>query len=432
MGRPSRIPWLSLVVLASFAPGRAEAQPTDCSVSGQNQYVRAALREYYYWYQQLPDPDPNQFPSPEAYLEAVRFRPLDESFSYVSSEAASDAFYSDSQYVGFGFRNQLVAPGDLRIAEAFPDSPASAAGLERNQQIVEIDGQRVADLETAGALDSAFGPATVGHTVRIRVRNPDGAEREASLTKTLVTIPTVAITRTFDVEGRRVGYILFHNFVQPSIAALDAAFAQLQKDGATDLVLDVRYNGGGLVSVAQHLADLIGGMRTNGQVMARYVHNDRQSSRNTALFFSDAPAALSTPRLVVITTRASASASELVINALKPYITVATVGDNTYGKPVGQYGFRFCGQILWPVSFSIRNAADQGDYFGGFAPDCAAPDDLEWLLGDPSEASLGTALRYAVSGVCGDDRRRLSAARARRPLAQPQDRNGFRRLIGAY
>jgi C-terminal peptidase prc len=421
---------LASVLAVSLVPSLAGAQATDCSTTGQNQYVRAVLRDYYYWYRELPDPDPAQYPSPEAYLEAVRFRPQDTSFSYVSNEATSDAFFSESQYVGFGFRTHLVASGDLRLAEVFPDSPAAAAGLERNQRILEIDGQAVASLEAAGTLGSAFGPDTAGHPVRLLVLRPDGAVSEVSIVKAAVTIPTVAATRTFDVDGRRVGYVLFHNFVQPSTAALDAAFAQLVRDGAQDLVLDLRYNGGGLVSVAQHLADLIGGMRTNGLLMARYVHNDRQASRNSSLYFSETPAALSTPRLIAITTRSSASASELVINALKPYISVVTVGDNTYGKPVGQYGFRFCGKIVWPVAFSIRNAADQGDYFGGFAPDCAAPDDLEHLLGDPQEGSLAEALHYAATGSCSG--RAPSVRASRRLLPQPSEANGFRRLVGAY
>jgi carboxyl-terminal processing protease len=429
MRLPRRL-WLASVVLASFAPPAAEAQTTNCSIAGQNQYLRSVLREYYYWYRDLPDPDPAQFASPEAYLEAVRLRPQDASFSYISSEAESDAFFSDSQYGGLGFRSHLVAADELRLAEVFPGSPAAAAGLERNHRILEIDGRSVADLQAAGALGTAFGPDTLGHVVRLRVQAPDGAVSEVTLAKATVTIPTVAAVRTFDVDGRRVGYVLFHNFVQPSVAALDAAFAQLAADGATDLVLDLRYNGGGLVSVAQHLADLVGGMRTNGQLMARYVHNDRQTSRNTSLYFSDAPGALSAPRLIAITTGASASASELVINALRPYIPVAIVGANTYGKPVGQYGFRFCGKIAWPVVFSIRNAADQGDYFGGLAPDCAAPDDLGFLLGDPREASLSEALQYAATGACSG--RARSFRKADRRLVQPYEANGFRRLLGAH
>ena len=424
--------WLTLFALASLGPSLAEAQTANCSTVGQNQFVRSVLREYYYWYRELPDPDPASFPSPEAYLEAVRLRPQDASFSYISSEAESDAFFSDSQYGGLGFRSHLVAADELRLAEVFPGSPAAAAGLERNHRILEIDGRSVAELQAAGALGAAFGPDTLGHVVRLRVEAPDGAVSDVTLAKATVTIPTVAVTRTFDVDGRRVGYVLFHNFVQPSVAALDAAFAQLASDGATDLVLDLRYNGGGLVSVAQHLADLIGGTRTNGQLLARYVHNDLQASRNTSLYFSSVPGALSAPRLVVITTGASASASELVINALRPYLPVAIVGSNTYGKPVGQYGFRFCGKIAWPVAFSIRNAADQGDYFGGLAPDCAAPDDLGYLLGDPREGSLSEALQYAATGACSGRARGPSLRKADRPLVQPYEANGFRRLVGAH
>jgi carboxyl-terminal processing protease len=428
--RPVRRLCLASVVLASLGPPLAEAQTANCSTVGQNQFVRSVLREYYYWYRELPDPDPASFPSPEAYLEAVRLRPQDESFSYISSEAESDAFFSESQYGGLGFRSQLVAADDLRLAEVFPGSPAAAAGLERNHRILEIDGRSVADLRAAGTLGTAFGPDTIGHVVRLRVQAPDGAVSDVTLAKATVTIPTVAVARTFDVDGRRVGYVLFHNFVQPSIAALDAAFAQLAAEGATDLVLDLRYNGGGLVPVAQHLADLIGGARTNGLLMARYVHNDLQSTRNTSLFFGNAPAALSAPRLVVITTGGSASASELVINVLRPYLPVAIVGSSTYGKPVGQYGFRFCGKIAWPVAFSIRNAADQGDYFGGLAPDCAAPDDLGYLLGDPREGSLSEALHYAATGGCSA--RASGFRKAARPLVQPHEANGFRRLLGAF
>lgn len=421
---------LAAVVLASLAPRPAAAQATDCSTSGQNQFVRAALREYYYWYRELPDPDPAGFASPEAYLEAVRYKAQDASFSYVSTEAESDAFFSESQYGGFGFRSQLVSAGELRVAEAFPGSPAAAAGLERGQRILEIDGRTIADLEAAGALGSAFGPDTIGYTSRLRVQSADGSVRDVTIAKATVTIPTVAAVRTFDVDGRRVGYVLFHNFVQPSVAALDAAFAQLVADGAQDLVLDLRYNGGGLVTVAQHLADLIGGMRTNGKLMARYVHNDRQTSRDSALYFGDAAAALSAPRVMAITTHGSASASELVINALRPYLPVTIVGSNTYGKPVGQYGFRFCGKILWPVAFSIRNAADEGDYFAGLPADCAAPDDLDHLLADPSEGSLSEALHFAARGRCSGRGAGLRASN--RPLAQPTDANGFRRLVGAH
>jgi C-terminal processing protease CtpA/Prc len=178
------------------------------------------------------------------------------------------------------------------------------------------------------------------------------------------------------------------------------AFAELRAKGVTELVLDLRYNGGGLVSVAQHLASLIGGVRTNGQVLSEYFHNDRNAFRNRVLRFEPKAHALALDRLVVITTRSSASASELVINALRPFMPVLVIGDRTYGKPVGQYGITFCDKVLAPVSFTLRNANGEGDYFDGIAPTCSAPDDLERQLGDPQEGSLREALNVITTGHC--------------------------------
>ena len=162
---------------------------------------------------------------------------------------------------------------------------------------------------------------------------------------------------------------MFRNFVQPSYAALDEAFAALKEAGATELVIDVRYNGGGLVDVATHLAGLVGGPVTDGRVFGEFRHNDRNTRLNETLRFGNPPQTLTLQRLFVITTRSSASASELIINGLRPHIPVVVIGGTTFGKPVGQYGFSFCDKVLAPVSFSIVNADGQGDYFDGIAPD---------------------------------------------------------------
>jgi C-terminal processing protease CtpA/Prc len=137
---------------------------------------------------------------------------------------------------------------------------------------------------------------------------------------------------------------------------------------------------------------------------------------------------------VVITTRSSASASEGVINGLRPFIPVTVVGDTTYGKPVGQYGFDFCDKTLFPVAFQTRNARGEGDYFAGIPADCAAVDDLDHELGDPDEASLNEALEFLRTGNCtGTASAARSAHRVREARigkGQPQD--GWRQLVGAY
>ncbi|MDH4066636.1 MAG: S41 family peptidase, partial [Acidobacteriota bacterium] len=223
----------------------------------------------------------------------------------------------------------------------------------------------------------------------------------------------------------------FRNFVRPSVAALDDAFAALAEAGVSDLVLDLRYNGGGLVDVAVHLASLVGGAVTTGQPFATYSHNERNAFRNETLRFQglEQPAP-QLNRLIAITSRSSASASELVINALRPFMPVIIIGDTTYGKPVGQYLIEFCDKVLAPVSFSLRNANDEGDYFDGLPPTCAAGDGIDADLGDPSEASLAEALHFIRYDACSAPPE-IASARRPRTVAADGRASGWRSLINA-
>ncbi|HJS59869.1 MAG TPA: S41 family peptidase, partial [Vicinamibacteria bacterium] len=393
------------LVAASCGGGDSamDASATEsCTTLGQVEFVRDTLQDIYFWYRELPDPDPAAFASPEAYLEAVRYRPQDSSFSYVADQAESEAFFSESQFIGLGLSTQQTSVSELRLSQVFPESPASQAGLERGDFLLSINGRAVPELLQSGEIASIFGPAEVGLVVSLTWRRPgESGTQAASLTKRAVTIPTVSVTSVYDLRrGPRVGYVFFRNFVQPSTAALNAAFHTLREAGAEELVLDLRYNGGGLLSVAQHLGGLIGGEATNDQVFVELFHNDKQQSRNSILRFQRPAEAIGFTRLVAITTRGSASASESVINGLRPFLPVTLVGDTTYGKPVGQYGFDFCTRTLFPVAFEARNARGEGDYYGGIRVDCAAADDLDHALGDPDEASLGEALEFLRVGRC--------------------------------
>ena len=407
------IPRVALALLAGLAlscggGGSSPASPdsgsgtatSSCTTLGQCTFVRDTLQAYYYWYKELPNPDPASFASPEAYLEAVRYRALDSSFSYITSKASSDAFYSDSQFIGFGLSYKRTGDTELRIAQTFPGSPAADAGMDRGDTLLSVNGKTVADLLRTGEINTIFGAEQVGVTADLAWRDMQGRERSATLAKRLVTIPTVSQTAVLNAGGTRVGYIHFRNFVQPSVEALNTAFTQLRDQGATELVLDLRYNGGGLVSVAQHLAGLIAGPPLVGQVFVQFTHNDKQTSRNTAYKLEAKPQALAATRLVVIATSGSASASEAIINGLRPYMDVKVVGDTTYGKPVGQYGFDFCQKVLYPVAFLVTNARGEADYFNGIPADCAAPDDVDHALASPQEASLAEALYVVRNGRC--------------------------------
>lgn len=398
MARPMVV-FFALVCTLAGSPAAAQNGPASCTTSGQNLYVRDVMSDLYLWYAFMPPINPVRFSSPEAVLEALRYRPLDESFSYITTKAANDAFYSDSQFIGYGL-STATSDTEMRVLQVFGDSPASEAGLSRGDRIVEINGRSVASLIESGQIGDAFGPNEIGVESSVVFHTRDGEERRVTMTKRLVTIPTVSLTRVFDVDGRKVGYLFFRNFVRPSFDALNESFAALQEAGVTELVLDLRYNGGGLVDVATHLASLIGGTLTEGQVFAEFRHNDRNTRHDETLRFEHVDGALGLSRLVVITTRSSASASELVINGLRPFIPVVVIGDRTYGKPVGQYGIDFCEKVLAPVSFALVNADGQGDYFDGIAADCSAPDDIEHDLGEAEEGSLAEALHFIRTGSC--------------------------------
>jgi C-terminal processing protease CtpA/Prc len=230
-----------------------------------------------------------------------------------------------------------------------------------------------------------------------------------------------------------VGYVHFRNFVTPSVAALNTAFQQLRDQGASELVLDMRYNGGGLVSVAQHLAGLVGGAPLVGQVFVQFTHNDKQTSRNTTYSFEAKPQALGVSRLVVIATQASASASEAIINGLRPYMDVKVVGERTYGKPVGQYGFEFCEKVLYPVAFLVTNARGQADFFSGIPADCAAPDDVDRPLADAREASLAEALAVLRTGRCSGQAAAAGLQQeSLRERLRPLPRDGWHEVTNAW
>jgi carboxyl-terminal processing protease len=418
------------------APTSSTATTTDsCSVLGEVQFVRSTLQDIYFWYKELPDPAPAGFTSPEAYLDAVRYKAVDKTFSFVESKAASDAFYSDSQFIGIGISTHQASATELRIAQVFPGGPAADANLERGDYLLTINSKAVPDLLSSGDIDTIFGPNTAGVVVTLTWRSfLSGEERSASLAKRPVTIPTVSLTSVYNLRrGPRVGYVFFRNFVQPSTAALNAAFAELTAAGVDDLVLDLRYNGGGLVSVAQHLGSLIGGAGTTGRVFVEFFHNDKNASRNSTLTFDDPVSALGLSRLVVIATEGTASASESVINGLRPFIPVTVVGDRTYGKPVGQYGYDFCDKTLYPVAFEVRNARGEGSYFDGIPANCPAADDLDHPLGDEGEASLAEALNYLQTGSCSTTAAvaALSQARREAQIGRPVH-GGFQQLLNAY
>jgi C-terminal processing protease CtpA/Prc len=423
----SRVALLFGVVAVGGCGSATSPTDEDCSVLGEVSTVRDILRDVYFWYRELPDPNPRTFSSPEEYLDAVRYKTLDKTYSYITDRAESDAFFSESQTVGFGFVKTLNGNDDLRVLEVYAGSAAADAGLQRGSRILTVDGRTIAQIQAAEGIDDAFGARQAGVARTLKFLDRAGSEHTVTMVKRAYTIPPVAMAKTYAVGSRVVGYVVLEAFVEPADPALDTAFQTLRAQGANEMVLDVRYNGGGLVSVAQHLSGLIGGTKTAGQVFVHFEHNDKHRDSDSIDRFPAASAqSLSVDRLMVIATQGTASASELMINGLRPFMNVTVVGDRTYGKPVGQYGHDFCDKTLFDVEFATRNARDEGGYFDGIPVDCPAPDDIGHELGDAQEASLATALNVIRTGRCsGTAAAEAQAQSLRRPAgARPLTETG--------
>ncbi|MDX1443803.1 MAG: S41 family peptidase [Gammaproteobacteria bacterium] len=411
---------LLLVLPAVFLVGcnydAAEDGPglfDSCGTLRQNDYVLTTMQEWYYWYDRMPSVKAGDFESPDALLQAVRYETLDSTFSYITTQEAEDAFFNNAAYIGFGFSTRIDNGAELYLREVFPGSPADLAGMARGDEILAIDGIDVATLIAAGTLQDAYGPREIGFSVDFTIRHPDNSEETVTAAKAEVDTPVTLNPSVFDVNGTPTGYVFFRSFNNAAYDALDAVFADFEAQGVQKLVLDLRYNGGGLISVAEYLGSLIRGAANSGEILSTMKFNDKKQANNVVLRFSDEANSLAITDIVIITTGGTASASELIINGLEPYTNVATVGATSFGKPVGQSGFRFCEKVLRPVTFEVVNANDVSGYFNGIVPTCGALDDLSQPLGDLGEASVAEAVNYLETGSCS-----ATATKASNEIAQ--------------
>jgi C-terminal processing protease CtpA/Prc len=358
--------------------------------------------------------DPALFDDTEAVLDELRYLPdeFDRGFSYLTTPAAEEQFLANGTYFGFGLMLDDRIEDELWVRGVFTQSPAAVAGLGRGDRILEIDGRTIAELEAIGGVGQALGPSESGVTRSFLVRPASGgADQTVPLTTSVVVIDAVPLHDVFDVDGEQVGYLLFHSFIDTAVPGLIAAFEDFQAAGITRLVIDVRYNGGGLLSLAASINDILGGWAPDvamggpgnvGQVQYRFRFNSDNADRERDETFYADDLALPLETIVFITSDETASASELLINALGPYRDVYVVGQRTYGKPVGQEARDFCGgsMRLRLVSFELVNVNEEGGYFEGLPVDCEAADDLGAPLGSDLEASLATALAVATTGTC--------------------------------
>ncbi|MBE0678201.1 MAG: hypothetical protein IH592_05505 [Bacteroidales bacterium] len=364
------------------------------------------MKVYYLWSDKMPTVKLSDYSGPAELLEAVRYLPVDK-WSFVIPWEKYVAVYEQGSFVGHGILTALDAQNNLRIVHIYERSDLWSKGVRRGWIIKKVNGTDAAPVYISGdaaAYNALWGPSTADITNTILFQKPDGTEVTLPSTKASFILNTVTADTVYERSGRKIAYFVFENFLGTAEEELDAVFASFKQKGATDLIVDLRYNGGGYVDVAAQLASLIAGNSYTDKVCYKIRANSIIGPDwNEDYNFITTASPLDLAKAVFITTDGSASASELVINSLKPYIDVSIVGDNTYGKPAGQsiFGYPFpTTSVPEPdetyaygiIAFEYLNSLNEGRFYDGIAPDVRANDDLTRDYGDTEEISLKAAL----------------------------------------
>ncbi|QLC26961.1 peptidase S41 [Parasphingopyxis algicola] len=409
---------------SASAPPPPPPASSPCSVTARQQWAEAQIDEWYLFPETLPgNRSPAGFATVSAYIDSLtataRSQGRDRFFTFLTSIAEENAFFEQGANAGFGIRLSYdSAARRLFVSEAFEGAPALAAGIDRGTEILAIgtssaDLRTVSEIVSAGgsaALTDALGPSSAGVQRTLRVKDSANGTRTLSVTKADFDLDPVSPRYGAQVikdGNREIGYLNLRTFIETADPALTAAFNDFKARGITEFIIDFRYNGGGLVSTAELMGDLLAQNRMN-DVFAQLTYRASKSAFNSVKRIAPKAESVAPTRIAFIGTGSTASASELVINAFIPFLgpNLALVGSDTFGKPVGQIAEdrAQCDDRLRIVAFATENSAGNADYFDGLAgsveASCAAGDDVGFPLGDPRENSIARALDFLAGRSC--------------------------------
>lgn len=382
----------------------------------------------YLWQEQLPTSFPTEeYRKAEDVLEALTEFSKDpvtnlklDRFSFLDRSGAVDDEIQEGRLGSFGFDIRYQNETDLYVKMVYPSSPAAEAGIERGYQILAINGNSNLDNRLHEPNDYAFlFDALDATSINLKLQKPDGSELNVTLERTAFRIDPVFYSNVYDVGSKNVGYFVFESFVSTRddlgrdtevMKKLEEVFSYFQDEGVEEVIVDLRYNGGGAVITAEDLSNLLAPLTvSNSTLMYSYginktLQEEEERREEHERFFApvnfNKSNALNPTRVYFLVTNGTASASELLINNLKPYVDVKLIGEGaTYGKPVGFYAVSIMNNDLYAVSFKTINADGETDYYQGMPVDKDVTEDLTKNWGDTDDPLLKEALHYAETGA---------------------------------
>ena len=383
---------LALLLLLSGCNSSSTTTTTDSFTQEEKGFLQRLFTTEYLWADQVtPLRDTTPYTTPKAMIEALRVSPPDH-WSFMVTKAAYEAFANQkTEGFGIGMTQEFI----LYLVRI--DAPAYGK-LLRGDKLLEINHQPIT-AERLTQASQALGEETTFRLLRA------GKELEVSVTPQAYSFK-VSEGKVLTVGTKKVGYLRFDSFTGSAVAEFESIFTQFHDAGVDELIIDLRYNGGGSVTTASLLLDNI--TRDYPQKEQFYMDwNSHYQYNNSRYYFAEQSEQdgneLAMDRVFFLVTEQSASASELVISSLIPYLGdshVITIGSDTHGKPVGMSGAVYQDHYYFLINFFVQNSAGNHSSFDGIAVTCEAQDDLTHLRGDANETMLKTALSYIETGGC--------------------------------
>ena len=412
------------------------------TVTDENNWIRSWSHDTYLWYQELPDINPATINDPIDYFERMKTtaktpsgRDKDQ-FHFTWDTEQYNLLAESGISVSYGTIFQITSP-EQRVFVSYTEanSPADQANISRGAEILAVDGVYLDSIfsdQDVDTINNGLFPASVNETHTFVVRDLNASsDRSLTLTSAETTETPVYKSQVITQEDKNIAYLVLNTFgVATAEQQLINAINSLENQTIDELVLDLRYNGGGYLGISAELGTMIAGDQALNQVYEEMTFNDKHPNfdpvtgdRLAPILFPSAAygfsAAEDTPlpklnlsKVYILSTENTASASEALINGLRGIdVEVILIGNNTTGKPYGFYAQDNCGTTYFTIQFKGANAKGFGDYADGFIPSandngtdqvrgCQVADDLSKVLGDESENMLGTALYHIQNDSC--------------------------------
>lgn len=390
-----------------------------------NEALLDYMKEWYLWYDTMPDVSADMFSSQQELLDTLILKPTDR-WSYIQKTSEYNDYYTEGIYTGHGVGLRWNPEGKLKVAFIFDDSDMKPSGVTRGWEVTAINGNDVIPGEVIDT--SILGPDEEGIQNSFTFRDLSGGIQIFTSTKKFIDINAVLHSEIIEIAGKKVGYFVLQNFTNPSKDELTIIFSDFLAEDVDELIVDLRYNSGGVTDISNYLGNLILGRVADKGAFLKFVYNDKNSDRNVDLRLKPETNSIIIPCVFFITTRSTASTSEVLINSLKAYddrIDMLIVGDTTEGKPVGMIAKQFTDYTLVPITYFMYNKDYEGEFFEGLPPDYFVEDDLDEAFGSTEEDCLKEVLYFIENGTFSGSRKSSSAT------FPWKSRGGKRSAIGA-